>query len=398
VVVNSYSERWLQQGFPWVYRDEVVARTGSLQPGRVVGIRSRSGAVLGTGIWDDSHVELRRFRSDEGPVDAALLHQRLSRARARRVLPPETTAWRWVHGENDGLPGIRVDVWGQDLSVVLDSSSLHGLVPSLIEGLVALHNTRAVWLSWRIEQRRGKATEEEDGAEPAAPEIKSHGLQWGLAGHEDVLVTERGQRFHVRPWEGHDVGLYCDMRDLRSFLAPHWGGKKVLNTFAYTGAFSVAAALGGASEVVSVDLSAASLERAQTNFLLNQIDPAAHRFVPTDVFRAMDTLRRKGESFDVVVVDPPSYSHGPEGHLSLKKDLPRLVAASLRLLSPDGWLVIATNQGRVSPRDFQKQIQAGAARAERSLRLIHQGSQPIDFPAALDFPESRYLKCWVLQG
>ena len=96
IVVNGYSERWLRRGFPWVYSDEVVGRTGELAPGQVVSIRSRSGGILGTGIWDRSRVEVRRFRPDSGPIDAQLLHKRIAAARARRPLPPNTTAWRWI--------------------------------------------------------------------------------------------------------------------------------------------------------------------------------------------------------------------------------------------------------------------------------------------------------------
>lgn len=388
IVVNGYSERWLRRGFPWVYRDEVVGRTGRLMPGRVVGIRSRSGAVLGTGVWDDAHVEVRRFRADSGPIDFKWLSHRVGAARDRRPLPRDTTAWRWIHGENDDLPGIRVDVWGSQVGICLDSPSLVPLLEPLIQALCDhAHDLSAVWLSYRVN----------DGEEARFKGLPE-GLVYGAAEQTPIVVTERGVKVAVEPYNGHDVGLYCDMRDLRTWLEPHWRGRRVLNTFAHTGMFSVVAAVHGAREVVSVDLSERYLNRARENFQLNGRDPARYTFDARDTFRALDARRRKGDEYDIVIADPPSFSHGPDGKWSAKTDLARLVSASLRVLAPGGWLIVASNQGKVSPKEFLQQLQAGSQKAERPLRLLHEASTPIDFPASLEFPESRYLKAWVLAG
>ena len=111
------------------------------------------------------------------------------------------------------------------------------------------------------------------------------------------------------------------------WLEPHWAGRRVLNTFAYTGAFSVAAAMGGACSVTTVDLSAAYLDRAEDNFRANELDPDLHEFIQSDVFKALDRLRRTGEKFDLIVIDPPSFSHSSEGIWSAKRDMPRLFSA-----------------------------------------------------------------------
>jgi len=388
VVVDGYAERWLRRGFPWVYKKEVTERTGSLSSGQVVTIRTRQGVVLGSGIWDEGNVEVRRYRMDDGPVDAPLLRSLAKAALARRTLPPDTTAWRWIHGENDDLPGVRVDVWGADLALTLDARSLESILEVLVDVLVAEapFEVRAVWLDWRPHE----------GEETAVAKTI---CLWGAGQPDgDLVVLERGIKVGVRPWVGHDAGMFCDMRGLRTWLEPHWTGRHVLNTFAYTGLFSVAAAVHGAASVTTVDLSAPSLDRAQENFALNGLDPSGHSFVAEDTFRALDTLRRKDQQFDLVIADPPSHSRGPHGEWSVQQHLARLVAACLRVLRPGGWLVIATNHGKMSPKDFQGQIQAGALKADRSLRLLHQGSPPMDFPAALAFPESRYLKCWVLEA
>lgn len=389
VVVNGYSERWLRRGFPWVYKDEVIGRTGQLARGRVVDIRARDGRVLGTGIWDDAKVEVRRFRNSAGPIDAKLLYSRIAAAKQRRPLPKDTTAWRWVHGENDDLPGIRVDVWGSHVSIVLDSPSLLVLLEPLLDALTTqLDGTEAVWLSYRVP----------DGEEERF-EGCPDGLVWGRADRSTPIeVVERGVKARVTPWIGHDVGLYCDMRELRAWLEPHWRGSRVLNTFAHTGMFSVAAATHGAREVVSVDLSERYLARARENFEANGRDPHRYVFDARDTFKSLDARRRKGQLFDVVIADPPSFSHSKDGRWSASRDLPRLVAACLRVLEPGGWLVACSNQGTMSPKDFLGLLQQGAHKAERSLRLVHEASTPVDFPALLSFPESRYLKAWVLSA
>lgn len=377
-----------------MYKDEVQGLDRRIAPGAQVRIRGAGGAELGVGVVCEGQVYARRFREDPGPVDEGLLRARLEAALARRAIGPDTTAWRWLHGENDDMPGMRLDVWGDELTLTLDAAGLLPLVEPLLEAARQLwpriggqRPLAAVWLDWR------PAPGEEEAVSRAP-----RGLLWGEDRGPDVEVRELGLRYLVRPREGFDAGLYCDMRALRQWISQCWSGRRVLNTFAFTGAFSVSAAVHGAREVLSVDLSAGALERLAGNLRLNGVDPERHPRWDTDVFRALDRLRRKEERFDVVIADPPSFAHGPDGPWSASRDFPRLIAAALRVLSPGGWLLAATNNGSVSPKAFQEQVQDGALRAGRRLRLLHQGCPPVDFPAALAFPEARYLKAWVLEA
>ncbi len=384
MVVNGYSEQWLRKGFPWVYPKEVVTRPARVKPGQSVALRSQGGHDLGMGLWDEGWIAVRRFRPDAGSLP---IEEALERALALReqVVDPGTTAYRLVNAENDGLPGIRVDRWGWHMVLTLDSPSLMPLVEATCDWLEQRLQPRGIHLAWRIDPR--------DSVKPAGPERR-------LRGHEapaDVRVTERGASFLVRPG-GKDVGLFTDMRDNRAWLEPHWGGRRVLNLFAHTGAFSVCAALGGASQVVSVDLSEPYLERARANFVANDLDPEQHDFLAEDVRRALDRLRRTKQSFDMVLLDPPSFSHGPEGALSLERDYARLVASSVRVLQPGGWLVAALNLGKVSPKQFQGFVKAGAHKAGRGLQLLFEGGQAADHPSASWFPEGRYLKFAVYRA
>lgn len=387
VVVNGYSEGWLKQGFPWVYPAEVVARPHGLKPGKRVSLADARGEHLGEGIWDEGFVAVRRFRTDKGPIDRALLDERIVQAQALRdaVVEHDTTAYRLVNGENDGLPGVRVDVYGHYAVISLDSPSLEGLLGPLCDVLEQRLGPRGIHLAWR--------------PDPREPEARAVVQQAGpLRGHpapSDIRVTERGVGCLVRPGAGKDIGLYTDMRSNRAWLEPTWGGQRLLNLFAHTGMFSVCAAMAGATETVSVDLSEAYLDRAQANFRTNQLDPDQHTFIEGDVRRVLDRFRRTDERFGRVLLDPPSFSHGPEGVLATKRDYPRLVSASLRVTEPDGWFIGALNLGEVNPRDFHGMVRDGARKAGRRLQLLFEGGQAPDHPAAVDWPEGRYLKFGV---
>jgi 23S rRNA (cytosine1962-C5)-methyltransferase len=367
-----------------VYPQEITS--GRAEVGAVVQLESASGQALGVGIADDGFVAVRRFRDDGGPIDAELVAARLDRAHAlrRQLIDPHTDAWRLCHGENDGLPGVRIDWWRCFATVVLDSPSLAGLVPFVVAWLEERLQPRGIVLAHRRDPR--------DRDRPDAPATL-------VAGHPPrgaVRVRERGLELDVWPLEAPDVGLYPDMREVRAWLEPHWGGTSLLNTFAYTGAFSVAAARGGASEVVSVDLSRGALDRAEANFAASGLHDFPHEVLAEDTFKAMDRLRRTGRRFDRVVLDPPSYSRGVEV-FSAKRDYPRLVASAARLLTEDGWIIAASNLGELSPRNFDGLIAEGLKKAEREAQVIHSASQSADFPVATWFPEGRYLKVRVLR-
>ncbi len=386
VTVDGYSEGWLKKGFPWVYPKEVVR--GAARPGQLVELRSQGGEVLGTGLADEGFLAARVFRHDAGPLDAALVGQRLDRAAALRdlVVGTDTDAYRLVNAECDDLPGIRVDWWRTFATIVLDSPAIAPLLPHVVEWLRERRQARGVYLWYRRDPR---------DRERLAPEPPP-GLIDGHAPPGAVRVRELGLSYDVWPQEGPDVGLYPDMREVRAWLAPSWGGTTVLNAFAYTGAFSVSAAFHGASEVTTLDLSGRYLERAEANFRANELDPEPHVFLEEDVFKALDRFRRTGQTFDRVIVDPPSYSHGT-GTWSAKTDYPRLVAAAARVTAPDGWIVACSNAGDVPPRTFDGWLQEGLRKAGREAQILATLSQAADHPASTTFPEGRYLKVRVLR-
>lgn len=387
LTVNGHSERWLRQGFPWVYPKEVIGKPA--KPGEAVTVVSQRGVALGTGFADDGFLAARVLRHEAGVVDAAWVAAVVARAVALRdvLLDEQTDGYRLVNAESDGIPGVRIDRWASWFVITLDSPSLAPLLPWLRDALIDRFPTEGVVFAYRPDPRDRRQVKQW---------TPRPGLLWGDEPTGEVTVHERGLRFAVDPMTGPDVGLYADMRQVRATLEPFWKATRVLNLFAYTGAFSVAAAAHGASEVVTVDLSRKVLERAKRNMTLNDLPVDDDAFVAEDCFKVLDRLRRQGRRFDRVIVDPPSMSRG-EAVFSGTKDGSRLFAAAARVLATDGWLVAASNQGKMSPKVFDGVVADGLHKAGRKGQLLWALGQGPDFPAGTWFPEGRYLKVRVLR-
>jgi len=207
-----------------------------------------------------------------------------------------------------------------------------------------------------------------------------------------VVITEWGLRFEVRPYDGFSVGLYLDHRENRSRVRALSGGRDVLNLFAYTCAFSVAAAAGGAASVTSVDISPANLEWGRNNFALNEFDTKCHRFFVADAADYLKRAERKGESFGLIILDPPTFAHGRrrKRFFSALRDLSDVVSRAVSVLKPDGILLISTNHRQMSMSDLQEKLKAGAA--GRRYEVIATPRLPLDFSADPDHAKTIFVR------
>jgi 23S rRNA (cytosine1962-C5)-methyltransferase len=289
-----------------------------------------------------------------------------------------------VHGSADGTPGLAVDRYADvavihaDASHVVDDwlDALHGplLEIGVRSAYVKVHPGRASHLSASDVQR-------------LAPDTPA----WGPPVNE-VHVAENGVSYAVRPTAGLSVGLFVDMREVRSWLRRAAATRSVLNTFAYTCAFGVSATLGGASRVVNLDISRQYLAWGQANYRLNGLAVDRHDFVFGDAADWLERFGRRGERFDLVVVDPPTFSSTP---FSVTRDYPRLVDAAARVVAPGGILLAATNHAATSDKRFEGWLRAGLASADRRARVLKSWHEPdIDFPAAAG--RGTYLKVRAL--
>jgi len=302
----------------------------------------------------------------------ALLARALERRQPLRE-DGRTTAFRCLNGAGDGIPGLTLDVFG-DVGVL---STYDAQDPGPVaDAAMELLSLRAVYGKARPRQAGTVGREEREARAPSAP----------LRGEpvETVEVSEHGLRFLIRPGEGLAVGLYLDMREARRWVRSHARGRTLLNCFAYTGAFAVAARTGGATRAVDVDLSRRSLRWAEENARLNAQSPPPTDRIAGDVLDWLRRLARKGERFDAVVLDPPGFARGKTGTFSASRDWPDLVARAAPLVAPGGWLLAACNVAALAAGRFEAALAEGVRRAARTAEEVARPEA-----SSLDFPVPR---------
>ena len=297
----------------------------------------------------------------------------LARALARRAAlraSGETTAFRWLIGAADGVPGVTVDLFG-DVAVV-SGHEVADLRP-VAEAAAALVPLRAAYAKYRPKEAR-RVQGEQDVRAPRTP-------LWGTA-VEEVDVREVGLTYRIRPAAGLAVGLYLDMREARTWLRAHARGRTVLNCFAYTCGFAVAARAGGAQRVLNVDLSRRSLAWGEENARLNGQPAERADHLAGDVFDWLQRFGKRGERFEVVILDPPGFARSHAGTFSAARDWPRLAAAATAVVAPGGILLAACNVAALPARRFEAALAAGIRRGGRSATdLARPAPSPVDFPA-----------------
>jgi 23S rRNA (cytosine1962-C5)-methyltransferase len=381
VQVNTALRSKLSEGHPWVYRNQVV---GAFPPSECLWVRVRCGDWRGVGLWDaEGPIAIRMF-TRSGIPDRRWVRERVRLAWELRapVREQETTAWRWLFGESDGLPGITIDLYGTYAVIQTYAASLDALIPWLVDALRAETELQGILL-----RRRGAINPEEE--RDMAGKIER---LWGNWPPSDLVVREHGLTFKANLFAGQKTGLFLDHRENRLTLQQFCAGRRVLNCFAYTGAFSVYAARGGATHVTSCDIAADAIADARDNFALNGFDPDQHTFIAADVFDLLEQYARDGHLFDVIVLDPPSFARARKHVDVAVRAYTRLNRLAMQCLHEGGLLVSASCTSQVSPDMFRAMLAAAAARAGKRLTLIHDAGQPVDHPVAAHFMEGRYLK------
>lgn len=360
----------LIRGHPWVYRNHVRGQP-ELPSGTWVHVRC--GGFSSIGLWDpDSAIAIRLFSRRSVP-DEKWVAERVAEAWELRapIRAGATSAYRWVYGESDGLPGIVVDLYDRFAVILAYVRSVEGLVPWVAEALHA-----HVGLQGILFRAAGSASR----------------VLWGQLPPRDLIVEEHGILYHADLQAGQKSGLYFDQRENRLALGSWCQGKTVLDCFCYVGGFGLHAARSGAKKVTVCDAAAAAIEAAQGNFELNGLDPARHEFITGDCFELLEKLAGEGQWFDVVVLDPPSFARDRKRRRAAERAYVRLNRLALDCVKPGGLLASASCTSQVSPEAFRDALAEAARRANRQLITFHDAGQPIDHPVPAHFVEARYLK------
>jgi 23S rRNA (cytosine1962-C5)-methyltransferase len=359
----------------------------------VVDVVDRDGFV-GRGLYDQSSplaVRIYTLEPQE-PVDDQLVDRRVAaaltvRRRVIRGLGTETTGYRLCHGEGDRLPGIVIDLYGPIAVVITDGDAARTLLPAVTDCLK--RRTAELGLSTiyeRHQRRQGSGGGLLWGTPPTLPdgERGRHPLE--------LAIREHGMRLLVDVEHGQKTGMFLDQRENRRLVRDISRGLSVWNGFSYTGGFSLAAALGGATRVVSVDRAEAAIETARRNFQLAGLPLGAHEFLADDAFAALSRSKVRGEHFDLVIVDPPSFAPTQQAVVGALAAYRRLHEMAIDLVAAGGLLAAASCSSHIDEKAFLSTICDAAVAKRRAVQLLEIRGQPADHPTLPAFPEGRYLK------
>lgn len=375
----------LQSAHPWVYSDSIDSMNREGNAGDIAIIfRQKTNKVMGVGLYDPhSPIKIKMLHYYGGTkIDKPFLAKLFNEAFEVRqpLLKTQTNSYRLIFGENDGLPGLIVDVYN-DVAVMQIHSQIWFPYLDIISELI-IETTKCKTLVLRL--NRYLLTIDDNP-------FSDGQVIYGTLEDETVVFKEHGITFSANVIKGHKTGYFLDHRDNRRKVGLMAKGKTMLDVFAYAGGFSVHALANGAMEVTSVDISKQALELAKDNAKLNAFK-GEHKTIAGDAFEILEDMRRKGKQYDIVVIDPPSFVNNEAGiDIALKKykQLARLGAA---LVAPKGTLVLASCSARVTADQFFSEVQREVyASPHTSFKMIEHTFHDSDHP--VNFKEGAYLKC-----
>jgi 23S rRNA (cytosine1962-C5)-methyltransferase len=387
-VVRLHPDRdyTVRRHHPWIFSGAVAAVSGGEPPsGATVAVQAADGEPLGWGAWSpQSQIRVRMWTfAPETAVDEAFLADRAARAigaRAALLAQDTTTAMRLVNAESDGLPGVVVDRYGDFLVCQFTAAGAERWKAEIVAAL------RRLWPCAGVYERSDPDVREREGL-PAATGV--------LAGDEppaEIEIREGACRHLVDVRTGHKTGFYLDQRENRELVASRAAGCDVLNAFAYTGAFGVAALKAGASRVVHVETSEAALERARAITRLNVCSEETSEFLAGNAFEVLRRFRDARRSFDLVVLDPPRFVEAKAHLMAACRGYKDINLLGFKLLRPGGLLATFSCSGLMTPDLFHKVVADAALDARRDAQVLQRLQQASDHPEGLFFPEGLYLK------
>jgi 23S rRNA (cytosine1962-C5)-methyltransferase len=396
VRVTPDALRHVRAGHPWIFEDSITSVKPDGAPGDLAVVFDDRRRFAAIGLYDPaSPIRIKVLHHGEPEtIDAAWWQRRLAESVQRRaplggpVYPePEraTTAYRCVHGENDGLPGLVVDRYEATSVVKLYSAALVPHLDAIVDGFLAAQPDTTAFVL-----RASRAV-----APQLPPELAGAVALRGSLPDRPVSFLERGLAFEADVVHGQKTGWFLDQRDNRTRVGTMADGARVLDVFCAGGGFGVHAAAGGARSLCSVDLSVQAVRTAEHSMWLNRDRPPVaacrHRGEVGDAFEVMTRLASRGERFDLVVVDPPSFAARQRNVPGALRAYRGLTALALDLLEPDGTLVQASCSSRVGADQFFAAVHEAADDRGWDLEELARTGQPLDHPVG--FPQGAYLKC-----
>ncbi|WP_431802625.1 class I SAM-dependent rRNA methyltransferase [Halobacillus andaensis] len=387
-IKNKDANKYLK-GYPLLHKSSVASAGSDLKEGDLLSIISESHTFIGKGYYglQNKGVGWVLTQDQKQTIDQAFFSNLLIKALAfRKTLyrDTETNAFRIFNGEGDGFGGLTIDKFDDYYLLTWYSEGAYHFKDYFLHAIKELLYFRGIYEKKRF-GKQGRYIEEDE-------------FVAGERGTFPLLVKENGVRFAVYFNEGAMVGVFLDQREVRQRIREGYSeGKKVLNAFSYTGAFSVFSVLGGAAHTTSVDLANRSYSKTIEHFKLNSIDYEAQNIVVEDVFKYFKYANRKNILFDLIILDPPSFARSKKRTFRAEKDYTDLLKETIEITDHKGTIVASTNCAKFNMRKFRSFVDKAFVDSNRSYQITEEFSLPSDFKTHSAFKEGNYLKVLFLQ-
>lgn len=391
IFLRRGKEESLLRRHPWIFSgaiEYIRSERDNITEGEIVDVHTKSGDFIARGHYQIGSIAVRVLTFEQVEIDQAWWNERIASAYdVRRSLNltenEQTTCYRLIHGEGDSLPGLVVDVYGSTAVVQCHSVGMYRSRKEIAEAIRTVYGDR-------IEAIYDKSAQ----TVPFKAGLNAiDSYLYGSSATAQQEVLENGNRFNVNWEKGQKTGFFIDQRANRELVRHYAKGRTVLNTFCYTGGFSVYAMAGGAKEVVSVDSSERAVQLADENMRLNFGDEVRHTSAAVDAFEYLHNI---GDKFDMIILDPPAFAKHHKVLGNAMQGYKKLNARALTQIKSGGILFTFSCSQAVSKELFRTTVFSAAAIAGRRVRILHQLTQPADHPINIYHPEGEYLKGLVL--
>ena len=427
IILKHHKEESLKRFHPWVFSGAIFRMEdefgNEVQPneGDWVRVVSDAGEFLALGQYQIGSIAVRVFSFEEDEMDDEFFLRRLQSAynlrRTLGLIRPDNNAFRLVHGEGDGLPGLIIDVYDGTAVMQAHTPGIHDIREALAEDLIRVAGADIRNVYYKSETTLGYKTEARQSAEAEGESVNGYLIIDGkkvqsqaegkqLENTISDVALENGLKFHVDWLKGQKTGFFVDQRENRALVEKYSAGRKVLNMFCYTGGFSFYAMRSNAQLVHSVDVSKQAISFTQANVELNFPGDERHQAFAADAFDFLDSPARFGANlepdaegylpYDLIILDPPAFAKHKNVLRNALRGYQRLNAKALEKIRPGGILFTFSCSQVVSKDDFRCAVFSAAAQTGRRVRILHQLHQPADHPINIYHPEGEYLKGLVL--
>ncbi|SET01030.1 SAM-dependent methyltransferase [Oceanobacillus limi] len=382
--VNAKHEKKFKNHYPLIHKDAVRNYSVLKQEGSIINLIDQNGQFIAKGYYGIQNKGIGWVLShNKGEkIDFLFFKSRMETAIDRRnafYKSEETNAFRIFNGEGDGIGGLTIDYFDGYYLINWYSEGVYSFKDQVIRALDELTDYKAIYEKKRFDTK-GKYINDDDFVK-------------GDRGEFPIIVKENGMNYAVYLNEGAMVGIFLDQRDVRSVIREKYAlDKNVLNTFSYTGAFSIAAALGGANKTTSVDLAKRSKSKTIEQFSANGIDFELHDIVVMDVFDYFKYANRKKLTYDLVILDPPSFARSKKRTFSAAKDYPGLLKDAISVTEKNGVIVASTNNATFGMKKFKGFVEQAFNESGDKYKILEAYQLPVDFRTVQEYPEGNYLK------